>query len=35
MLPASLERAIRPGLTSATPYDARHHDSHEHPERIG
>jgi histidinol-phosphate aminotransferase len=33
MLPASLERAIRPGLTSAAPYDARHHDfAWSHPE---
>ena len=33
MLPASLERAIRPGLSSAAPYDARHHDfAWSHPE---
>jgi histidinol-phosphate aminotransferase len=33
MLPASLERAIRPGLTNAAPYDARHHDfAWSHPE---
>jgi histidinol-phosphate aminotransferase len=33
MLPASLKRAIRPGLSSAAPYDARHHDfAWSHPE---
>jgi histidinol-phosphate aminotransferase len=33
MLPDSLERAIRPGLTNAAPYDARHHDfAWSHPE---
>lgn len=32
-LPLSIARAIRPGLTAAAPYDARHHDfAWSHPE---
>ena len=33
MLPPSLARAVRPGLTTVAPYDARHHDfAWSHPE---